>query len=267
MEPIAILIVEDEENLARTLAKALRMGSDGQYTVETCPTAEEAALLLEENTYQLVISDYHLPGKSGLDLVMQVKAETPETHTILITGYGNAALEAQVDHSTEGYLTKPFDMLDLLLMVQKVITPGKYTPGRALKQQDLERNNSHRILVLEDDHGLRHIFGKALRKSGYTVDEAASIQAARHQLDTVSYDIFICDIQIGRERGLDLLADYHQKFDQIGTRVVICSAHGQYRSQIKEMGVDFFLEKPISLTALLSLADRLTEPATTFQNL
>lgn len=265
MESIAILIVEDEENLARTLAKALRMGSDGHYTVETCPSAEEAVLLIEETPCQLVISDYQLPGRNGLDLIMQIKAENPDIHTILITGYGTQDLEAAADISTEGYLNKPFDMLDLLLMVQKVITHGKSKPGQALKQQDLERANHHRILILEDDHGLRQIFGRALRKSGYTVDEASTIQAARDQLNTGDYDIFICDIQIGRERGLDLLAEYHQKFDQTGTRVVLCSAYGQYRSRIEEMGVDFFLEKPISLTTLLTLADSITATETTLQ--
>ncbi|MEJ2757582.1 MAG: response regulator [Anaerolineales bacterium] len=257
MEPIAILIVEDEENLARTLSQALRMGSDGQYSVETCPTAEEAVRLLEEHPYHLVISDYLLPGENGLDLVIQVKAENPELHTILITGYGTKDLEAAADKTTEGYLTKPFDMLDLLLMVQKVITPGNGKAGQAIKQQDLEKKNNHRILILEDDYGLRHIFGRALRKSGYTVEEASTIQAARSQLDTADYEIFICDIQIGRERGLDLLAEYQHKFNQTGTHVVICSAYGQYRAQTEEIGVDFFLEKPISLNTLLSLVDGL----------
>jgi len=266
MEPIAILIVEDEENLARTLAQALRIGSDGQYSVETCPTAEEASLLLEEHTYHLVISDYQLPGRNGLDLVIQIKAGNPEIHTIIITGFGTKDLEAAADQTAEGYLTKPFDMLDLLLMVQKVISPGSGKTGHALKQQDLEKNNNHRILILEDDYGLRHIFGRALRKSGYTVDEASTIQTARSQLDAADYDIFICDIQIGRERGLDLLAEYQHKFELAGTHVVMCSAYGQYRTQTEDMGVDFFLEKPISLNTLLTLVDSLLDAKKIPQN-
>lgn len=257
MDTITILIVEDEENLARTLAQALRIGSDGLYSVDVCHSTEEALQRLEANVYHLVISDYKLPGKNGLELVMQLKTENPQTHTILITGFNSADLEAQADEMTEGYLTKPFDMLDLLLMVQKVITPGSGQHGQALKQCDLAQQNQHRLLILEDDYGLRHIFGKALRKTGYQVDESSTIQAARDLLDANDYEIFICDIQIGRERGIDLLADYKEKFTQTGTQVVLCSAYGQYRAQSEEMGVDYFLEKPISLNTLLSLVNGL----------
>lgn len=262
MDNIAILIVEDEENLAWTLAQALRIGSDGLYSVDTCHSAEEAQPLLEAKPYHLVISDYKLPGRDGLDLVMQVKTKTPQTHTILITGYNSTDLEAQADQMTEGYLTKPFDMLDLLLMVQKVITPGIGNPGQALKQCDLAQKNLPRLLILEDDYGLRHIFAKALRKTGYQVDESSTTQAARDLLDANEYDIFICDIQIGRERGIDLLADYKDKFDQTGTKVVLCSAYGHYRARGEEVGVDYYLEKPISLNTLLSLTNQLvsTQP-------
>lgn len=257
MDKIAILVVEDEENLARTLAQALRIGSDGQYSVEVCHSAEEAEVKLSQKTFHLVISDYRLPGRDGLDLVMQIKTEIPETHTILVTGFNNSLLEAQADQMTEGYLIKPFDMLDLLMMVQKVITPGNGQPGQAFKHKDLVRQNNHHILILEDDTGLRQIFAKALRKTGYLVDEAATLKEARTLLDDTPYEIFICDIQIGRERGIDLLADYKTKFGQTGTQVVLCSAYGQYRSQTEAIGVDYFLEKPISLSTMLTLVNRL----------
>ncbi len=258
MDTQSILIVEDEQNLARTLAQALRLGSDGNFVVETCVSAEEALDLLSEKNYHVVISDLRLPGIDGLELITHVKTNYEDTHTILITGFGSDEVELQADQMTEGYLTKPFDMLDLLLMVQKVIDPNKKKNG-ALRRDDLKDDTPRRILIMEDDVGLRRIYGKALRKSHYQVDEAPTVQVARDLLTRNEYEIFICDIHMGRERGTDVLSEFSEKLEQVGTQVVMCSAYHQYRTLTEEMGADFFLEKPISLGSLLTLITRLME--------
>ena len=154
---IKILIVEDERNLARTLAQALRLGSDNRFEVETCETTETAVPLLDENNYDVLISDLRLPGADGLSLITYVKNKYPEIHTILMTGYGSDEVESQADDLTEGYLTKPFDMLDLLLLVQKVIDPRQGKNGHTIKRKDLKEAINKRILIMEDDFGLRRI--------------------------------------------------------------------------------------------------------------
>lgn len=255
-----ILIVEDERNLARTLAQALRLGSENRFSVEVTDSTEAALPLLDANRFDVLISDLRLPGADGLTLITHVKNKYPEMHTILMTGYGSEEVESRADVITEGYLTKPFDMLDLLLMVQKVVDPHGKRNGRALKSKDLKEARSKRILIMEDDLGLRRIYGKALKKSYYQVDEAPTIQMARELLSQNEYDIFICDIHMGRERGTDLLSEFGDRLDAANTQVVMCSAYGQYRYMTEEMGADYFLEKPISLGTLLTLVSRLTEP-------
>ncbi|MGD2026649.1 MAG: response regulator [Anaerolineales bacterium] len=257
MNQLAILIVEDETKLASTLAQALRLGSDGAYRVDTCESAEQAYPLLEENPYDVLISDYRLPGEDGLSLAVNVQTDKPDTQTILITGYGSPELESHADRVTRGYLAKPFDMLDLLMMVQKVITPGEYIQGKAIKQSDLEEKNKGRILVLEDDYGQRQIYLRALRNAGYTVDEAPTLNDARKHLAKNDYALLICDFQLGRERGLDLLVKFRDQLKKAGTRVMMCSAHPQYRYLTEEIGVDYFLEKPVSLSTLITMVNRL----------
>lgn len=259
MDQLKILIIEDEQNLARTLARALQLGSDGRYEVQTIGSAERAYLLLSSQRFDLVISDLKLPGDDGLTLITKIKETAPETQTILMTGFGSDEVVGRADRVTEGYLTKPFDMLELLDMVQQVIARPAYQRGAALKREDLEKGKKHRILIMEDDRGLRRSYAKVLRKTRYQVDEAATIPAARNLLETHHYAIFVCDIHMGRDRATDLLAEFQEKFDRNGTQVVMCSEHGQYRYMSEEMGVDFFLEKPISLGTLLTLVNRLSE--------
>jgi DNA-binding response OmpR family regulator len=115
-----------------------------------------------------------------------------------------------------------------------------------------------RILIMEDNPDLRHLYGKALRKFGYEVHSAASLQEARALLETSRFDIFLCDIQVGSERGTDLLLEQHSVLSQSDTQVVILSAYPRYRPITDEMGIDFYLEKPIAVDTLLAIVKRLT---------
>ncbi|MBN2502670.1 MAG: response regulator [Anaerolineales bacterium] len=255
-----LLIVEDEHNLARTLAQALRLGSEGKFKVDLCENAEEAFELVETNDYDLVISDLRLPGQSGLDLLSFIKRKQGETRTILMTGFGSDEVENQATQISDGYLTKPFDMLDLLVMVQKIIQPAGSRKATVEEEANGSGNaKARRILIMEDDVGLRRIYQKALKKTEYELHLAGTVQEAREMLNENEYEIFICDIHMGRERGTDLLTEQSDRLAKIGTQVIMVSAYGQYRTLTEEMGADFFLEKPISLGTLITLISRLME--------
>lgn len=253
-----ILIVEDDPTFARTLAQALKLGSEASYQVSTCLSAEEAYQFLEENKIDLLVSEYNLPGEDGMSLIANIRTRNPDLLTVLITESGDQAQECQAHSGTHGCLTKPFDMLDLLLIVQKVsqAQKGQPTNGTLAILSDQARQFS--ILILEDDAGLRTIYSRALSKSScYLIDEASTLDEARQLLNLRDYDILISDMRIGRDRATDVLSEYGERFEIFGTKVVMCSAFGQYRNLPAR--VDHFLEKPISLERLVSLVSQLTE--------
>ncbi len=115
------------------------------------------------------------------------------------------------------------------------------------------------ILVMDDDLHVLRIFSKALKSRNYLVSQASSIQQARDFIDADSYDIFICDVQMGNERGTDLLLEKGEILSNRQTQIVAISAYGQYRDLTREAGVDYFLEKPISIGTLLTLIGRLLD--------
>ncbi len=249
-----ILIVEDETNLAVTLAQALHWASDGNYQVQICESGDDALEVMKTKSFDLVISDLRLPGISGLEMITNMRESDDVTRTILMTAYGNEEVEAEATALTDAYMTKPFDMPDMLRVVDHIMKTGE-----TVEADNGEAPSTRRILIMEDDPGLRRIYNKALSKAGYEIDLATTIKDARDYLTQMDYDIFICDIHLGRERGTDLLMEVREELAEKGTQIIMVSAYGQYRTVTEEMGADFFMEKPISLGTLITLISRLVE--------
>lgn len=115
------------------------------------------------------------------------------------------------------------------------------------------------VLVLEDDLALIRLYGKVIRKAGYKVTEATNLQEARDQLRKERFDVFICDMRLGAERGIDLLVEQKAFLQEQHTQVVVVSAEEQYRELCREMGIDLFFSKPVSPSELTRMIARLTD--------
>jgi len=81
---------------------------------------------------------------------------------------------------------------------------------------------------------------------------------ARALLVQIPVDVFLCDVHVGSERGTDLLREQLDTLRQHGTQVIMVSGEAQYRPMCEEMGVDFYMEKPVAIGPLVKLVDRLT---------
>lgn len=117
------------------------------------------------------------------------------------------------------------------------------------------------ILVMEDNHDLRRLYSKIFTNAGYNVYPAATLEEARALLLKNHVNLFLCDIHVGDERGTDLLREQAAFLGKNGTKVIVVSGQAQYRAACEEMGVDFYLEKPVGLETLLTLVRRLTVSA------
>ena len=106
-----ILAVDDEINSLKVLSVAL---AGEKIKVDTARSGEEAFAKFKDKHYDLVISDYKMPGMNGEQLLEKIKTITPEIPFVLLTAFGT--IELAVDAMRKGaytYLTKPVD-LDLL---------------------------------------------------------------------------------------------------------------------------------------------------------
>lgn len=114
-----ILLVEDEEVLRRSLVKALERSN---HEVRSAESAEAALALVEDGPPDLLITDQRMPGMSGHELLIAVKAAHPHVGVILITAHGTieGAVAAMRDGAMD-YLRKPIDLHEFTLVVSRCL--------------------------------------------------------------------------------------------------------------------------------------------------
>jgi CheY-like chemotaxis protein len=119
--PKRILLVDDDPKLAIVVSRGLKLIS-GECIVETANDTNGALTKLEQQPYDLLITDYNMPKATGLTLAKEVRLRWPEIYIILMTAYGTPQLRQQTeDIELDGYITKPFNLNTLRGMVNGIV--------------------------------------------------------------------------------------------------------------------------------------------------
>lgn len=116
-----ILVAEDEAALAALLEYNL---SHEGYTVRICADGDEAQLALDEETPDLVVLDWMLPGVSGLEICRRIRAraETRDVPVIMITARGEEEDRVRgLNTGADDYMTKPLSMAELSARIKAVL--------------------------------------------------------------------------------------------------------------------------------------------------
>src|SRR5688572_27029387 len=112
-----VLIVDDEKNMRLSLQTVL---ADEGYAAKAVESAEQALALLERERFLLLISDAHLTGISGYDLLAQVRRKWPDLPVLMITAYATPKLAVEaIKAGAIDYLAKPFEPEELLHAVAR----------------------------------------------------------------------------------------------------------------------------------------------------
>jgi CheY-like chemotaxis protein/predicted regulator of Ras-like GTPase activity (Roadblock/LC7/MglB family) len=122
-----VLIVDDEAHVAEILAEGLNKLSH-KYLVETADGGNQALARLKEIPYDLIITDYRMPGMNGVQLAQLARQHSPHTQVILMTAYGTTGLQHVVGSmALNGYLDKPVSIEKIRQIVEQAV--GYATEG------------------------------------------------------------------------------------------------------------------------------------------
>ncbi|MBD3852587.1 MAG: response regulator, partial [Acidobacteria bacterium] len=200
-----ILVIDDDQDSRELLQRTLE--ADG-HSVVTAADGEEGLELARRLHPILITLDVMMPGLDGWAVLKELKAD-PDLHRIpvmMVTiesqqdlGYSLGAVE---------HLTKPVNRGQLLQLV------SRYTRAES---------GTH-ALVVDDDEGIRDLFGTALSEAGWTVDEARDGAKALECVSLRAPDIVLLDLMMPVMNGFEFLFEFRRQKDFRSVPVIVVTA-------------------------------------------
>jgi CheY-like chemotaxis protein len=124
MSQHTILIVDDEPNQRMILEQALHM-FDADWTVIAAKSASEALEMIDRQMPDLIITDYHMPEMTGLELIEQIQARKLPIHVIVMTAYGSPDVQDAAEAlGVTHFLTKPVPLTTLRRLTVAALRAG-----------------------------------------------------------------------------------------------------------------------------------------------
>ena len=118
-----LLIVDDEPHQREMLSRILDRAG---YSVRTAADGREALAALDEDTFDLVLTDQRMPVLDGIALLDEARVRLPGVPVVLMTAYGSVSSAVQaMKRGAADYLTKPFERDELVLVLEKVLRQRK----------------------------------------------------------------------------------------------------------------------------------------------
>jgi DNA-binding NtrC family response regulator len=140
-----ILVIDDEPLMRVSITDTLKGKG---YLVRSTGDGAQGIQMLQQDTYDIVITDLRLPKCDGLEVLREAKRISPELSVILITAY--ATVESAVEAMKQGaydYLTKPFLMDELLIMINRLTRERELIWENQRLRQEISRSYSLEDLV------------------------------------------------------------------------------------------------------------------------
>lgn len=193
-----LLVVEDEPKVAKAVREGLERES---YAVTVCYTGEEGFYLLNSETFDLVVLDVMLPGRSGIEILETIRRRGSQVPVLLLTARDTVEDRvAGLDAGADDYLVKPFAFAELLARIRALLRRAKP-----------ENSGMLRLLDLEMD-----ILSRSVKRAGEPIELTAREYELleyllRHQGEAVSRDMLVRDVwkEPLRPTPLDNVIDVH----------------------------------------------------------
>ncbi len=150
MKDYNILIIDDEQTQREVLTGYLKKKG---YHILSADSGEEGIKLVKQNAVDIVLSDFKMPDKTGLEVLEEVKKINPEISFVIITAY--STVETAVKAMRMGaydYISKPVDLDELDLLIEKIIE------NRSLKSEIRNLKS-----LLQEKHKITSIISQSPR--------------------------------------------------------------------------------------------------------
>jgi DNA-binding response OmpR family regulator len=139
---VRVLLVEDHKPLVRALKQGLE---EEGFAVDLAHDGEEGEYKARTASYDVIVLDLMLPKKDGLSVLQQWRRDGLKTHVLILTARGTMEDKVRgLDIGADDYLTKPFELEELLARIRALVRRGHEIKDPILRVHDLEIDTSTR---------------------------------------------------------------------------------------------------------------------------
>jgi DNA-binding response OmpR family regulator len=179
-----------------------------------------------------------MPHMNGRELVTRLAKVRPEIKALYMSGYtDNAILQHGVLDAGTDFIEKPFAPEELAGKIRAVLRPP--TPPA-------------RILVVDDEAGVRGFLRAVLKQGGCEVIEAADGKQALQEVRAGQVDLVITDLVMPEQEGLETIRALRREAPGVGIIAISGAFAGQFLKVAQLLGADAALSKPVSNELLLA---------------
>jgi hypothetical protein len=236
-----VLVVEDQVEVRKFAAAALH---DYGYGVIQADNAGEALSIFERERgrIDLVLTDVVMPILSGRELADRLRKRWPEIKILFMSGYTeDAALRDGLVEGKAEFIQKPFAPEQLARKIRKMLI----APDRPV-----------RILVADDEVGVRSFLRTVLEDGGYEVLEAVNGKQAVEKVRAGLADLLITDLVMPEREGIETIRVLHKEAPGLGIIAISGTYSGPLLSVARLLGADAVLSKPVTPELLLTSVAR-----------
>ncbi len=151
-----MLVVDDDADIRKLLEDLL---TEEGYAVHVAPTGAEAAEHITADRPDLVLMDVKLPDQDGITLLRQLKREHSELEVIVMTAFGgsSSAIKA-MEHGAYDYVTKPFEIDDLLATLKRVFEHADMSNEVSVLRLELGKREAERERIVGSSKPMLEVF-------------------------------------------------------------------------------------------------------------
>lgn len=125
MDPIRVLIVDDEDQFVDAVVERLRLRG---FAADGVTNGHDAMELLYQRSYDVVLLDVKMPGLGGLEVIRKVKEKWPGLRVVLLTGHGSTQdAEEGMQLGAFKYVMKPVNIDDLIRILREAAENSRTT--------------------------------------------------------------------------------------------------------------------------------------------
>lgn len=249
-----ILIADDDPAVLSLLSDVFRQAG---FPVDAFTDGKEAYDRVSRGGYRLLITDVHIPGMNGIELISRTHRLFPAMEALAMSGFGTAATRDKLDRlGIFGFIEKPVDVADIALLAKEAIKSDRLVRLHYLHHQPVVRINRCGILVADDNPAFLKMMGSFLLSHDYRVKTVNNGSQAYEDLLINDYDAVILDINMPVMNGVEAVKAIRENDPDTFIIVVSGEADSSEIADAMRSGANRFLPKPFDFNDLLGILEK-----------